>query len=188
MKTMKILLIAGLIFVHNQSLQGQEQYSGVVIPQFQHSESAKPKKTRKKVSKTKLPKAQQQDLSAEVELLRMVSPDGNEVIFSLSETVMGRSLNHRDYKINGVNQKSHSPLCQKTITPAQELERAELKLELELIIDELKSSENPRFLTGTQRHILSQVPLCEEFQLQLTAINKMIEGYAYSELALTNVD
>jgi hypothetical protein len=153
-------------------------YSGVVIPQFEQNKA----KTVTNVEDT-----ESKEVAAEVELLRMVSPSGNEVIFSLSKEVMGRSLSHKDYKVPGVSPAPHSALCQKTISQAVELQRAELKLELELMIEELGHTKTPRFLTETQQHILSQVPLCEEFQLQLTAINKMIEGYSYTEMAMTQV-
>ncbi|MEO0335805.1 MAG: hypothetical protein AAF202_05405 [Pseudomonadota bacterium] len=186
MKTVKFLLLAGLIFVHYPSTQGQTQYSGVVIPKFKQGQKKQSKKKNSNVADAK--KEQRNDQAAEVELLRMISPSGNEVVFSLSRKVMGRRLNHKDFKIQGVEPASNSALCQMAASSNTELERAELKLELELMIEELRQTEPPRFLSDTQIHILSQVPLCEEFQLQLTAINKMIEGYDFTELAMTSAN
>jgi len=182
-KIMKYILTSVLFFGMIPGTHGEEEFQGVALPKFDITASQS-QKTDSSLSQEPNDKA----ALAEVELLRMVSPNGNEVVYSLSSQVMGRALNTRDYTIPGIGlQVSNSRLCQLTVSDAEELRRAEMKLELEIVIEELKGQEKPRFLSETQQDILAAVPACEVFKLQLTAISKMIQGYDYSELAMTTV-
>ena len=180
---MKIILLGVLLFVTSAGTQGEESFEGVAFPKYKVSED---KISNNATSSSPKPKAPVEANLVEVELLRMVSPSGNEVVFSLSEKVMGRHLRQNDFEIDGISQASHSTLCQKTVSTQKELERAELKLELELLIEELREHKMPRFLSETQRQTLQMVPLCQMFKLQLTAISKMMRGYDYSGIAMTS--
>ncbi|MCB0406919.1 MAG: hypothetical protein KDD34_01875 [Bdellovibrionales bacterium] len=127
------------------------------------------------------------DLPVEVELIRMVDPFGNEVKYSLSEQVMGRALSRDDYEIPGIKQVEHSQLCQKTLSQELELRRVELRLELDIIVESLAKTGKPRQLTEAQMDTLSSVPKCENFQLQLTAIAKLLKGYDYESFAMATI-
>lgn len=182
---MKYVLMAVLFFVTIPGTHGEEGFTGVALPKFDINAKSKEQVPKEKAKEEE---SSDSDQLAEVELLRMVSPSGNEVVFSLSSKVMGRNLDVDDFTVPGVEVSlTNTRLCQMTVSDELELQRAEIKLELDLLIEDLKSKDKPRFLSQTQRDILAKVPTCEVFKLHLTAISKMMQGYDYSELAFTTV-
>ena len=175
MKSMKFVLTSLLIFgtmplTQEYGIAETTMVDGIKITDHTNSQ--------RKISSTS-----SETPGVEVELIRMVDPFGNEVKYSLSESVMGRELRAEDYSIPGVMQPDHSALCQKTLSGAQELKKVELKLELEMLMEELASQPKPRSLTDLQIETLEKVPTCENFRLPLTAINKLLGGYDYEGLA-----
>lgn len=175
MKSMKLFLTTLLIFGTMPLTQEYGIAESTMINGIKVTDLSKTQK--------RAPSLQTEPPGVEVELIRMVDPFGNEVKYSLSETVMGRSLNIDDYSIPGIRQPEHSVLCQKTLSNAQELKKVELKLEMEMLVEELSSQPKPRSLTDLQIETLSKVPTCESFRLPLTAINKLLGGYDYEGLA-----
>lgn len=133
---------------------------------------------------SRAPSSKTVDLEFEVELIRMIDPFGNEVKFSLSKKIMGRALVKDDFVIPGVQQPEHSVFCQKTLSPQQELRKVELKLEAEMLLEELSKQAKPRKLNEAQEDILAKIPQCEQFRLPLTAISRLLNGYDYESMAL----
>ncbi len=175
MKSMKILLTSLLIF---GTMPLTQEYGVAESILVNGTKVTHPIKTQRQISSVR-----PEPPGVEVELIRMVDPFGNEVKYSLSENVMGRSLRAEDYSIAGVQQPRHSVLCQKTLSNTQELKKIELKLELEMLMEELANQPKPRSLTDLQIETLGKVPACESFRLSLTAINKLLGGYDYEGLA-----
>jgi hypothetical protein len=171
MKTMKFLLTSLLIFgtmpLTTDLSVAEAAQSKVKSGASQRSVSSMPS-----------------ELEVEVELIRMIDPFGNEVKYSLSEKVMGRALNTDDFSIAGVTQPEHSVLCQKTLSPQQELRKVELKLEAEMLVEELAKQTKPRRLNDAQMDLLAKIPQCDQFRLPLTAISKLLGGYDYDSLAV----
>lgn len=173
MKAMKLILTTLLLFgTMPWALDGHE------------AEASQSQFASQTETKQRQPSSKPTELEVEVELIRMIDPFGNEVKFSLSEKVMGRALVKDDFDIPGVQQPEHSVFCQKTLSPQQELRKVELKLEAEMLVEELSKQAKPRKLNEAQEDILAKIPQCEQFRLPLTAISRLLNGYDYESMAL----
>lgn len=188
MKSMKIILVLVLSFgtlpwTLNLSLANGLREDQIVVKDLSLDSLPKAK------SQAAIPQTLEVEPDViEVELIRMIDPSGNEVKYSLSEKVMGRKLSSDDYAIPGVAQVAHSQICQETLSSAQELRKVELKLEVEMLTEELSKQPKPRFLSQVQMDLLETIPQCEVFQLHLTAIAKLLNGYDYDSFAFTQAN
>lgn len=105
----------------------------------------------------------------------MTSPTGEEI--TLVRPPAGKSLSARQIEFEGVYKPIMGGSCTGKNSQKLRLGLTEYKLELRMLMEELRQQKRPRRISKVQENLIAEIPACEDFQWELAVISKLLKNY-----------